>query len=98
MDEQTGNVKAGEAGQSGRDRQPSSGSGGGTTPGSDQSAATPGEVKRRSQEADAGMKNKSHDKSDMVHPGPNREEGERSKGDAHHDQHEKEKEMKTEGL
>jgi hypothetical protein len=35
---------------------------------------------------------------DPLHPGPNREERERSKGDLHHDQHEKEKEMEFKDL
>jgi hypothetical protein len=84
MGKKSENAKAGEAGQQGRDRQPQT--------------ASQGKVKSRSVEAREGMKNKAHERSDMVHPGPNREEGERSKGDVHHNQHEHEKEMNTEGL
>ena len=84
MAKKSGNVKAGEAGHKGFDRQPDT--------------IAPAEVKERSTEAKAGMKNQDHQHSDMIHPGPDREEGERSKGDAHHNQREREKEMKPKGL
>ena len=69
MDNQAGDVKAGESGHSGRDRQPA--------------GSSPGGVKSRSNEADAGKKNKEHQTADQVHPGPNRGGGKRSKGESH---------------
>jgi hypothetical protein len=84
-DQKNSDIKSGEAGHQGRDRQPAQGAGA-------------GQVQSRSEEAGAMQKNANHDRSDMVHPGPDREEGEKSKGDAHHNQRETEKHMKTKKL
>jgi hypothetical protein len=93
-----GDDKAGESGHGGPDRQP--GKEHAQKPESEQTAATPPEVKSRSTKAAAagGSEHASHGQPDALHPGPNRDERERSKGDLHHDQHEKEKEMKFNDL
>ena len=84
MAKKSGNPKAGEAGHKGFDRQPDT--------------RNRQKVKSRSEEATEGMKNHDHPRTDMVHPGPDREEAERSKGDAHHNQQEHEKDMKPKKL
>jgi hypothetical protein len=62
-------------------------------------AASPGEVKGRSREAE-GMTKKTENGVDYNHPGPDRLEAEKSKGHVHHDQQEHETDMqkKVEGL
>src|SRR5690242_1078003 len=103
MSEQTGmnkqgDEKAGEAGHGGQDRQP--GKGHAQKPENEQTAATPPQVKSRSDKAKAvqAPQRAPHEQADALHPGPNRDERERSKGDLHHDQHETEKEMKFKDL
>ena len=99
-----GDDKAGESGHGGHDRQP--GKEHAQKPESEQTAATPPEVKSRSSKAAAERgaaaageaEHASRGQPDALHPGPNRDERERSKGDLHHDQHEKEKEMKFNDL
>lgn len=89
----SGNVQAGEAGHAGQDRQPVKNAGQkvtGTAPEAG-NAASAGQVQKRSEEAKKG--NQGSDRADMVHPGPGREEAEKSKGGAHHDMREKEPEM-----
>jgi hypothetical protein len=92
---------AGVAGQRGQDRQPVRDAGNhvdGPAPEGEQ-VAEAGEVRDRSEEAKEGMKG-GYARKDMLNPGPGREEAERSKGNAHHNQHELEPEMdrKVEGL
>ncbi|HVX85620.1 MAG TPA: hypothetical protein VH253_12630 [Phycisphaerae bacterium] len=96
-----GNAMAGEAGQRGQDRQPVKNAGNhveGTAPEGAQVAGA-GQVRGRSEEARKAM-TRGEARKDMLDPGPGREEAERSKGNAHHDQHELEPEMnkKVEGL
>lgn len=89
----SGNVQAGEAGHAGQDRQPVKNPGHketGTAPEGAQ-AASAGQVQKRSDEAQKG--NQGSERADMVHPGPDREEAEKSKGGAHHNMKEKEPEM-----
>jgi hypothetical protein len=75
----TGDVRSGEAGHRGHDRQPAKGT-------------TSRQLRARSAEAGT-MKYPRHNRPDMTGPGPGREECERSKGDAHHDQRETERDM-----
>jgi hypothetical protein len=62
-------------------------------------AASAREVARLSREA-AELAKKTEDGVDYNHPGPERLEAEKSKGNAHHDQQERETDMqkKVEGL
>jgi hypothetical protein len=85
--------RSGEAGQQGRDRQPN------REPTKSKFSPDPGEipspaqVEQRSKEAAAKP---GHDRPDLVHPGPGREDAEISKGNAHHKQHEPQPDMQKE--
>jgi hypothetical protein len=88
-----GNIRSGEAGHQGHDRQPSNdiSKSGSAAPDASE-AAKPQEVAARSNEATA-LQHKKGRTADIAHPGPERFEAERSKGDAHHDGNELEKDM-----
>jgi hypothetical protein len=96
----SGHPNAGEAGHQGQDRQPvHNGAKSADRNPEPEEAASPREVARRSQEAEA-LSKKTEDGVDYNHPGPDRLDAERSKGNAHHDQRERETDMqkKIEGL
>jgi hypothetical protein len=88
--------QSGEAGQHGQDRQAQRHTTGNPpAPAPDPAkAATPGQARTRSVEAQ--KKPGPVDAPDFVHPGPNRYEAEKSKGDLHHKQHEPEPDMQDE--
>jgi hypothetical protein len=90
----SGNVGAGEAGQRGQDRQPVKGTGSEVRSPAPEGGdvATSGQVRRRSDAAASGMKG-GQARKDQLDPGPDREEAEKSKGNAHKDQQEHEPEM-----
>jgi len=95
-----GNPNASSAGHQGQDRQPvQNGAKSATRNPDPNEAASPGEVKGRSREAEKLTKNTDNG-VDYNHPGPDRLEAEKSKGNVHHDQHERETDMqkKVEGL
>jgi hypothetical protein len=95
-----GHPQAGEAGHQGQDRQPvHNGAKSADRNPEPEEAATPREVARRSREAEELAK-KVEDGVDYNHPGPDRMEAEKSKGNVHHNQHERETDMqkKLEGL
>jgi hypothetical protein len=89
----SGNIRSGEAGHQGHDRQPSNDVRKSASASPDPSeVAKPNEVAARSQEATT-LQHKTSHTPDIAHPGPGRLEAERSKGDAHHDGNEREKDM-----
>ena len=92
-------ISACEAGYRGHDRQPVKDHTGQSLDGvaDERQAASPCQVFSWSRQAIV-MYHGKHCHPDMIHPGPCREDGERSMGDAHHDQHEQEKEMRSEEL
>ena len=88
------NVGAGEAGHQGQDRQPVKDVGKkvqGTAP-EGEDVAGPGQVHGRSEDA-AALEKSGAARKDQLKPGPEREEAQKSKGNAHHNQHETEPEM-----
>jgi hypothetical protein len=91
--EAEGNVLSGAAGHQGQDRQPSNDvrKSAGAAPDASE-AAKPQDVAARSKEATT-LQHKIGQTPDIAHPGPERFEAERSKGDAHHDGNEREKDM-----
>jgi hypothetical protein len=96
----SGHPHAGEAGHQGQDRQPVHNGTKSTERNPDpDEAATPREVARRSHEAKE-LSTQVDDGVDYNHPGPDRLEAEKSKGNAHHDQRERETDMqkKVQGL
>jgi hypothetical protein len=88
-------AQSGEAGHQGRDRQPgqSPAASAADTPGHPAEAASPPQVHQRSAEAN---KPKSRPGGDALHPGPTRDEAEKSKGHLHHKQHEPQPDMQNE--
>ena len=84
-------AQAGEPGHQGSDRQPGKdvGRSDRRTPGAGQAAGT-GQTRARSKEA---APKPEVDRPDWVHPGPGRFEGEKSKGNLHHSQHEPQPDM-----
>jgi hypothetical protein len=96
----SGRRHGGSAGHQGHDRQPvKNGVQSSERNPEPEEAARPVEVAERSDEA-SEMNLKAVDGQDFNHPGPARLEAEKSKGNAHHDQHEIEPDMhkKVEGL
>jgi hypothetical protein len=85
---------SGESGHKGRDRQPEKNPGSSTGAAPDQQqAATPAQVQSRSRAAQHKPVGKH---PDPVHPGPDRNEAEKSKGHLHHDQREPQPDMQNE--
>ncbi|MGN6371228.1 MAG: hypothetical protein ACTHN5_23480 [Phycisphaerae bacterium] len=96
-----GNPHASSAGHQGQDRQPVRNGTRSTTENPDpQEAANASEVKDRSREAKELTQKPDKEGVDYNHPGPDRMEAEKSKGNVHHNQHEHETDMqkKIEGL
>ncbi len=87
-------VGAGEAGHQGQDRQPVKNVGKkvhGTAPEGEE-VAQAGQVHTRSDDA-AALQKGGAARKDQLKPGPERDEAQKSKGNAHHDQRETEPEM-----
>jgi len=87
-------AQSGESGQQGHDRQPGNDiqRSADRTP-DEQEAATPRQVQRRSKKATT---RKPVAACDPNHPGPQRDESQKSKGNAHHDQREPQPDMQDE--
>ena len=86
--------QSGEAGHQGADRQAGKHPGTSNQPTPDGvHAVSPEEARKRSTEA---MNKPADLEPDHLHPGPTRHDSEKSKGNAHHDQHEPQPEMMKE--
>ena len=96
MDTEPQTPKSGEAGHHGQDRQAQKHpTGNPPAPAPDPAkAATAAQTQSRS--TDAQKKPIPADAPDFVHPGPNRYEAEKSKGNLHHKQHEPQPDMQDE--
>jgi hypothetical protein len=90
--ESSGNPNAGEAGHQGQDRQPVKETKSAVRNPDPGEAASPSQVEARSKEA-GEMQKKAAATTDFNYPGPDRLEAEKSKGNAHHNQREKEPDM-----
>lgn len=90
MERNPGNPQSGEGGHRERDRQASKQETPQKSPLDPADAPAPKTAQKRSEQA---MQKPPDARGDQLHPGPWRDELEKSKGDLHHDQHETEKDM-----